>query len=158
MSDEKKITNIDEEIESTDESISRKEETTENYEVGYGKPPKNTRFKKGLSGNPTGCPKRPPDFDAALLREAKSRITIIENGRRIRVSKHDIIVKQFINNATKGKSSDLRMFREAYKQACDKAALSPAPANPLSGKRAEDLTDEQLAAIIFAELEKQKKE
>ena len=28
------------------------------YKVGYGKPPRNTRFKKGVSGNPTGRPKR----------------------------------------------------------------------------------------------------
>ena len=27
------------------------------YEVGYGKPPKHTRFKKGQSGNPKGRPK-----------------------------------------------------------------------------------------------------
>jgi hypothetical protein len=26
------------------------------YEVGYGKPPKSTQFKKGVSGNPTGRP------------------------------------------------------------------------------------------------------
>jgi len=125
----------------------------DNYEVGYRKPPKHTQFPRGVSGNPKGRPKEAPDFDAALLREAKSRLTLIENGRRIRVSKHDIIVKQFTNNAMKGKSSDLRMFREAYRQACEKAALSQA-ADPLSGKRAEDLTDDQLAAIIFAELEK----
>lgn len=28
------------------------------YEVGYGKPPKNTRFKKGQSGNPKGRPRK----------------------------------------------------------------------------------------------------
>ena len=27
------------------------------YEVGYGKPPKEHRFKKGQSGNPRGRPK-----------------------------------------------------------------------------------------------------
>jgi hypothetical protein len=26
------------------------------YEVGYGKPPKSTRFKRGVSGNPSGRP------------------------------------------------------------------------------------------------------
>jgi hypothetical protein len=25
-----------------------------NYEIGYGKPPKHTQFKKGRSGNPNG--------------------------------------------------------------------------------------------------------
>jgi hypothetical protein len=27
------------------------------YEVGFGKPPKHTRFQKGRSGNPKGPPK-----------------------------------------------------------------------------------------------------
>jgi hypothetical protein len=29
----------------------------DDYEVGYGKPPENTKFKKGQSGNPKGRPK-----------------------------------------------------------------------------------------------------
>lgn len=28
-----------------------------NYQVGYGKPPKHSRWKKGQSGNPRGRPK-----------------------------------------------------------------------------------------------------
>ena len=31
-----------------------------NYEIGYGKPPRNKRFKAGVSGNPRGRPKRGP--------------------------------------------------------------------------------------------------
>ena len=27
------------------------------YEIGYGRPPKHTQFKKGQSGNPEGRPK-----------------------------------------------------------------------------------------------------
>ena len=30
------------------------------YEVGYGKPPKHARFKKGFAANPKGRPKRQP--------------------------------------------------------------------------------------------------
>lgn len=29
----------------------------DDYEVGYKRPPKNSRFKKGQSGNPKGRPK-----------------------------------------------------------------------------------------------------
>ena len=28
------------------------------YEIGYSKPPKQHRFKKGVSGNPAGAPKK----------------------------------------------------------------------------------------------------
>ena len=35
-----------------------------NYKVGYGKPPKKTRFKKGTSGNPGGRPKGSRSFES----------------------------------------------------------------------------------------------
>ena len=31
--------------------------TDRDYDVGYGKPPKATRFRKGQTGNPKGRPK-----------------------------------------------------------------------------------------------------
>ena len=64
------------------------------YEVGYGKPQKNAQFRKGVSGNPKGRPKKAPDFYAQLIREANSLITINDNGRRIRIAKSDGIAKQ----------------------------------------------------------------
>jgi hypothetical protein len=67
--------------------VSKKKKISDIYEVGYGKPPKNTRFKKGISGNPTGRPKKSPDFYAELIREANSLITINDKGRRIRITK-----------------------------------------------------------------------
>jgi hypothetical protein len=32
------------------------ENMSDSYEVGYGKPPRSTQFKKGVSGNPKGRP------------------------------------------------------------------------------------------------------
>lgn len=47
------------------------------YEIGYGKPPKDTRFKKGQSGNPAGRRKKeqkPPDRSlAAMLKRIGER-------------------------------------------------------------------------------------
>ena len=41
------------------------------FEVGYGKPPKGTQFKKGQSGNPSGRPKKDKVFKAVsrMIRE-----------------------------------------------------------------------------------------
>jgi hypothetical protein len=36
------------------------------YEVGYRRPPKHTRFKPGQSGNPLGRPKIGPSLKADL--------------------------------------------------------------------------------------------
>lgn len=106
-------------------------DTTANYEVGYGRPPKETQFKRGASGNPKGRPKVAQDFKAALLREARTLITITENGRRIRVPKHDVITKQFVNNAMKGKTSDLRLYVDTYQEAFAEASM-------LAAQRARD--------------------
>ena len=48
-------------------------------EIGYGKPPRNTRFRKGRSGNPKGRPpgrKKTPPFEAVL----GQMVTVREGG------------------------------------------------------------------------------
>jgi hypothetical protein len=47
-------------------------EETKDYAVGYGKPPMETRFQKGQSGNPGGRPRGAKSL-TALLGEALSR-------------------------------------------------------------------------------------
>jgi hypothetical protein len=44
-----------------------REKRSNSYEVGYGKPPKDTQFKKGSSGNPKGRPRKTLDFHLELL-------------------------------------------------------------------------------------------
>jgi Family of unknown function (DUF5681) len=41
----------------------------ENEQIGYKRPPLETRFQLGKSGNPSGRPKRPPSIHAGLLAE-----------------------------------------------------------------------------------------
>jgi len=103
----------------------------DSYEVGYGKPPKATRFKKGVSGNPKGRPKKLPDFGDELLREARSLITISDNGKRIRISKHAGVMKQLIHKALTGHINATRIYLPLIEQAVEKfverAALSAGP-------------------------------
>ncbi len=71
------------------------------YEVGYRKPPKATRFKKGKSGNPTGKKKKSVEQDVKKLmyRELKRQVTITENGRRQRISAVELMVRGVLRRA-----------------------------------------------------------
>ena len=52
-----------------------------NYEVGYGKPPKHTRFKPGQSGNPKG--RKPGSKNVMTLLEQTlfDTVKVRENGK-----------------------------------------------------------------------------
>ena len=54
----------------------------QDYEVGYRKPPKHTRFKPGRSGNPRGRAKETRNLRTDLVDELAERILISEGGRR----------------------------------------------------------------------------
>src|SRR5687768_6217062 len=56
------------------------------YEVGYGKPPVHTRFRKGQSGNPSGRPK-------SKATERAKEIALQEAYRLVPVRDGDKIVK-----------------------------------------------------------------
>jgi hypothetical protein len=69
-------------------------EKTEDYEVGYGKPPRHTRFAKGQSGNPRGRPCGAKNFTTLLEEALDEPVTVTENGGRRKVSKRQAIVTQ----------------------------------------------------------------
>ncbi|HTF66561.1 MAG TPA: DUF5681 domain-containing protein [Edaphobacter sp.] len=100
------------------------EKTPDDYEVGYGKPPKEAQFQKGISGNPKGRPKKIVDFDTELIKEVNSLITINDNGRRKSISKLQGIAKQLTNKALTGNISALRMLLTVCQPALERAALS----------------------------------
>jgi hypothetical protein len=54
--------------------------------VGYGRPPRSTRFKPGQSGNPKGRPKGVQSLGAILDKALAARVSVQENGRR---TQHD---------------------------------------------------------------------
>ena len=56
----------------SDLSKDRGVKPTDAYEVGYGKPPRHTRFPKGRSGNPKGRPPRSKNIGALLTRALRS--------------------------------------------------------------------------------------
>jgi Family of unknown function (DUF5681) len=49
-------------------------------EVGYGKPPKHSRFKTGISGNPRGRPKRRPTAAGEIINNVLNAVTEYREG------------------------------------------------------------------------------
>lgn len=72
------------------------------YEVGYGKPPKQYQFKEGTSGNLRGRPKGTKNLKTDLMEELGEPIRITENGKTRRLSKQRVMVKGLVNRAIKG--------------------------------------------------------
>ncbi|WP_018043907.1 DUF5681 domain-containing protein [Methylobacterium sp. 88A] len=78
------------------------------YEVGYGKPPADHRFRKGQSGNPRGRPRGHSaplgrrDLLDALTQAAREPITITKDGRTIRTTQIEALAQQLTRKAMQG--------------------------------------------------------
>ena len=77
----------------------RRSEFDDKYEVGYRKPPKDSRFKKGRSGNPRGKP-RGTKNSATLLKQALlAPVLVKQNGHQTKTTKLRVIVTRLIHQA-----------------------------------------------------------
>lgn len=74
----------------------------DDYEVGYGRPPAHSQFKKGQSGNPKGRPRGTRNFKTDLEDELQERVRITEGGKSEEVSKQCAIIKRTVEKALKG--------------------------------------------------------
>ena len=72
------------------------------YEVGYGKPPRHTRFTKGRSGNPRGRAPGTKNLKTFLIDALNELVVVTENGGRRTISKGQAIIKQLVNQSAKG--------------------------------------------------------
>lgn len=72
------------------------------YEVGYKRPPKSTRFRKGQSGNPKGRTKGARNFKTDLLNTLKAPVAITEGGKKRTVSTQQAMLMRLREKALKG--------------------------------------------------------
>jgi hypothetical protein len=75
---------------------------THDDDVGYKRPPKQTRFKAGQSGNPRGRTKTSRSLKTDVVAELQEQIPIRENGRDMKITKQRAFVKALVAAAIKG--------------------------------------------------------
>ena len=71
------------------------------HQVGYGKPPRHSRFVKGQSGNPRGRPPGAKNLETLLNKALNELVIVTEDGGRRKISKREAIVTQLVNRSAK---------------------------------------------------------
>ena len=72
------------------------------YAVGYGRPPKHTRFKPGQSGNYRGRPKGSRNLQPELCKVLTDPVIVSEGGKRRRVPAINALYRVSMQRALKG--------------------------------------------------------
>lgn len=70
--------------------------------VGYKNPPKDTRFKKGRSGNPKGRPKGAKGVAPTLFKVLSGKVAAKVDGRTVRISRVEGMCRRLVDKALAG--------------------------------------------------------
>jgi hypothetical protein len=84
--------------------------TEDDYAMGYGKPPRHSRFQKGHSGNRNGRPRGSKNSATLMMEALQETVIISENGRRKKITKQETIVKQIVNKAASGDHRSIELL------------------------------------------------
>lgn len=106
------------------------------YEVGYGKPPKKSRYAPGVSGNPRGRRKQKSDENGpslelyrALNKSLDKKVTVSGHGRRKKTTLREYFVEKYIQAVL----NDPRAFVHFFKliERADQANLEGLAGEPM---------------------------
>ncbi len=111
---------------------------SEDYEVGYGKPPHHTQFQKGTSGNAKGRTKGAKNLKTDLVEELQEQVLIKEGGKRKAVSKQRAMIKSLMAMAVRGDTRAANLLLNMF------IKLVP---DEVDEKETSDLTQTDLAIL-----------
>lgn len=120
------------------------------YEVGYGKPPKATQFKKGQSGNPKGRPKGARNTRKLALEKLDETMLVKQDGVTKNLPRREIMILALSRKAMQG---DIR--------AIDKIISLVTPleeARDQAENRKLSEADEEILELMKAEILSEKEE
>ena|SRR5438067_9789827 len=91
--------------------------------VGYGRPPIATRFKKGVSGNPSGKRKPRRTLSQRLDRILAEKVHVTEGGTAKHMDKEEVFLRQMV---TRGIAGDRQFGRLLLEYLMRRQATEPA--------------------------------
>jgi hypothetical protein len=96
------------------------------YDVGYGKTPKHSRYQQGVSGNPKGRPKRSLDPLGEVVQGVfDAPVTYREGGLTKTAPMTEVRLRMLRKQALEGSVSAADSLLEEYHHACKRAGTSP---------------------------------
>lgn len=110
---------------------------SKDYQVGFGRPPKASQFRRGHSGNPSGRPKGSRGVSAIIAKALAEKVVVTEQGQRREISKLEAAAKQLANQAASGDQRAAKLVMGMLLQAEDKAS-GDAPEVDMEARRARD--------------------
>ena len=115
------------------------------YKVGYGKPPRQSRFAKGQSGNPRGRLPGAKNMKTLLTKALNELVVVTDHGGRRKVSKREAIVTQLVNRSAKADFKAIQILLGLLRDI--EGDSDPHPADPTFTE-----ADQQIIARIKARL------
>jgi hypothetical protein len=122
----------------------------EPYVVTRGKPPREHQFRKGQSGNPRGRPKGSKQISALIDEELDRKMEVTLRGRRTKLPKRQIMVRQLVDRALQGDHKAIATclaIQGARGGAAGKGAAQPSTAEEFDASMS---NDEQILLEFFA--------
>jgi uncharacterized protein DUF5681 len=95
------------------------------YEIGYGKPPLSTQFKKGNRANPYGRPRGSQSL-AKILQRALDAPAGDSHGKRRRMTKREAMIRGLVERSAGSDLAATKLLFELLGK-IDPSAIAPTP-------------------------------
>jgi hypothetical protein len=125
------------------------------HDVGYGKPPVHTRFRKGASGNPGGRPRgmTPGRAKALALKEAYRLLTVRVGDELITMPAIQVVLRSHVGIAAKGNGPAQRFLFQTV-QAIEQELAVPRAANNACKTDTREVSTRDMAKALLLALHK----
>ena len=121
------------------------------YQVGYKKPPRATRFKPGQSGNPKGRPKHAKNFRTIVSETMSERVSVRTSKGERRLSRAEVLVMKMVELAGKGNLKAIQQLFVWFQQATPDSPAAE-PEQDLALTPADELTLAAFRELVAADL------